>query len=108
MRNTEIGAAFVLSRARLSAPAGVALDAGGLAVQGGVFLVEGFTAKGQIRLIGARLGADLALAGAVITNPGAMALDLRPRHDGRSRRCRYHLRRDRSAAWAPGSAAGST
>lgn len=76
MRNTEIGAAFVLSRARLSAPAGVALDAGGLAVRGGMFLVEGFTAEGQIRLIGARLGANLALAGAVITNPGAVALDL--------------------------------
>ncbi|MBV9447086.1 MAG: hypothetical protein JO345_14490 [Streptosporangiaceae bacterium] len=76
MRNTEVGAAFVLSGARLSAPAGLALDAGGLVVKGGVFLVKGFTAEGQLRLIGARLGANLSVSGAEISNPGAMALNL--------------------------------
>jgi hypothetical protein len=76
MRNTEVGASFVLAGARLSAPAGIALDAGGLVVRGGVFCVDGFAAKGQVRLIGARLGANLALAGAVMSNQGAMALNL--------------------------------
>lgn len=76
MRNTEVGASFVLSGGRLSAPAGVALDAGGLVVRGGVFFVDGFTAEGQVRLIGASLSANLTLAGAVITNPGAKALNL--------------------------------
>jgi hypothetical protein len=76
MRNTEVGAAFVLSGARLSAPAGLALDAGGLVVKGGVFFVKGFTAEGQVRLIGARLGANFSLAGAVISNQGGKALNL--------------------------------
>jgi hypothetical protein len=66
----------VLSGARLSAPSGIALDAGGLTVRGGVFCVGGFVAEGQLRLIGARLDANLSLTGAVISNQGAIALDL--------------------------------
>jgi hypothetical protein len=81
LHNTSVGASFGLSGARLSPPSGVAppgmaLNAGGLTVQGGVFCVEGFTAEGEIRLIGARLGANLALAGAVLNNPGRVALNL--------------------------------
>jgi hypothetical protein len=76
MRNTQVGASFVLSGARLLAPSGVALDAGGLTVRGGVFCTRGFVAEGQLRLIGARLDANLSLTGAVISNQGAIALDL--------------------------------
>lgn len=76
MRNTEVGASFVLSGAKLSAPSGVALDAGGLTVHGGMFCVGGFVAEGQLRLIGARLDANLALTGAVVSNQSAMALNL--------------------------------
>jgi hypothetical protein len=81
LHNASVGASFGLSGARLSSPSGVApsgmaLNAGGLTVQGGVFCVEGFTAEGEIRLIGARLGANLALSGAVLSNPGGIALNL--------------------------------
>jgi len=76
MRNTQVGASLELSGARLSAPSGVALDAGGLTVRGGVFCVGGFAAEGRLRLIGARLDANLSLAGAVISSRGAIALDL--------------------------------
>lgn len=76
MRNTEVGASFVLSGARLSAPPGVALDAGGLTVHGGMFCLDGFIAEGQVRLIGARLDANLALTGSKLSNQGAIVLDL--------------------------------
>ncbi len=54
----------------------MALSAGGLTAQGGVFCVNGFAADGEVRLIGARLGANLALSGAVLSNPGRVALNL--------------------------------
>ena len=76
LHNAQVGATIGLSGAKLSAPSGTALNAGGLTVQGGVFCLDGFTAEGEIRLIGARLGANLALAGAVLSNPGKVALNL--------------------------------
>jgi hypothetical protein len=76
MHNTSVGASIGLSGAKLSAPSEVALSAGGLTVQGGVFCLNGFTTDGEVRLIGARLGANLALGGAVLSNPGKIALNL--------------------------------
>jgi hypothetical protein len=52
------------------------MSAGGLEVQGGVFCTEGFTAEGEVRMVGAKLGANLALVGAILRNPGKIALDL--------------------------------
>ena len=76
MSNTRIGASFGLIAAVLDNPGGVALNAGGLAVDGGVFCTGGFTAAGEVRLIGAHLGANLTLSGAELSNPGGIALNL--------------------------------
>jgi hypothetical protein len=54
----------------------VALSAGGLSVGGGVFLTNAFTARGEIALIGAQLGANLSLTGARLDNPDGRALTL--------------------------------
>jgi hypothetical protein len=65
-----------LGGARLHNPAGNALSAGGLIVSGGMFCTAGFVSFGRIFLVGARLGANLALRGADLRNPGKMALVL--------------------------------
>jgi len=65
-----------LAGARLNNPAGTALSAGGLVVSGGMFCTAGFTALGRVLLVGARLGANLALRKAELCNPGKMALVL--------------------------------
>jgi hypothetical protein len=74
--NTRIGASFGLVAATLDNPGGVALNAGGLTVDGGMFLTGGFAATGEVRLIGAHLAANLSLAGAALSNPGGRALNL--------------------------------
>ncbi len=40
-------------------PVGVALNADGINVRGGIFLDDGFTASGQVRLVSAEIGGDL-------------------------------------------------
>ena len=77
MDNARIGASLGLVAATLDNPGGVALNAGGLTVDGGVFLTGGFSAAGEMRLIGAQLAANLSLDGAALSNPGGLALDLR-------------------------------
>lgn len=76
MHNTHVGASLVLAAASLAHQGGVVLNAGGLTVAGGVFLTEGFSAVGEIRLVGAQLSANLSLPGAVLSNPDGTALDL--------------------------------
>ncbi|HEV2373859.1 MAG TPA: hypothetical protein VGS19_17010 [Streptosporangiaceae bacterium] len=77
LHNTRIGSSFVLTGATLSAPPGAAaLSAGGLAVQGGVFCGGDFTVDGEVTMVGARLAANLAMGGAVLRNPGKVALNL--------------------------------
>jgi hypothetical protein len=76
MHNTRLAASLVMSGAKLSNAGGVALSAGGLAVEGGVFLNQGFAADGGLKLFGAHLGANLALAGAAIRSSGDAALNL--------------------------------
>ncbi|HEX2315032.1 MAG TPA: hypothetical protein VHJ17_14920, partial [Thermomonospora sp.] len=41
-----------------------------------VWLSDGFSAEGEVRLVGARLGANLTLHGAVLDHPGGPALNL--------------------------------
>jgi hypothetical protein len=65
-----------LTGARLSNGDGLALSAGGLTVTGGMFCGGGFTARGQVLLVGARLGANLSLGQATLSNPGNVALRL--------------------------------
>jgi len=76
MHNARFGATMILADVRLQNPGGVALSAGGLSIDGGIFLTEHFVAAGEIRMIGSRLGANLSLAGASLSNPGGLALDL--------------------------------
>ena len=76
MHNTRVAASLVLSGAKLSNSGGVALSAGGLTVDGGVFLNAGFAADGDLRMYGARLRANLSLAGASIRSSGDGALNL--------------------------------
>jgi hypothetical protein len=74
LNNAHVGGLIRLGGARLRAPGGLALAAGGLTVDGGVFCLHGFTAEGPLRLVGARLGANLTFAGATLHNPDGVAL----------------------------------
>lgn len=76
MHNTRVDASLLLTGATLDNPAGTALDAGGLSVGGGLFLNDGFASAGQVRLVGARLAANFTLSASVLSNPGAIALNL--------------------------------
>ena len=76
LRNARIRAGLGLVAGTLDNPGGVALNAGGLTVDGGVFLTGGFAAEGEVRLLGAHLGANLSLHGAALSNPGGIALNL--------------------------------
>jgi hypothetical protein len=74
--NCRVTAHVSMSAARLDNPAGVALFAGGLDVGGGVFFDGGFCARGEFRLIGAHLAANLTLEGSTFENPGGVAVNL--------------------------------
>jgi hypothetical protein len=65
-----------LTGACLRNPDGLALSGGGLTVRGGMFLSGGFTAHGQVWLVGVRLGANLSFGQATLANPGNAALNL--------------------------------
>lgn len=54
---------------------GMALDATGMKTAGGVFLQNGFTATGEVRLVQAQVGQNLECDGATFTNPGGDALN---------------------------------
>ncbi|MFG1832969.1 translocation/assembly module TamB domain-containing protein, partial [Micromonospora chersina] len=55
-------------------PNGIALNADGLAVDQDIFCSEGFTATGEIRLVGVHIGGQLAFNGATLTNLDGDAL----------------------------------
>ncbi|MFF0451388.1 oxidoreductase [Streptomyces sp. NPDC004609] len=69
----------LLSGARITAPGGWAVSAGGLVPEGGVFFRDGFVAQGGIRMMGAQLPGGLFMKGARLESPGprgvALALD---------------------------------
>jgi hypothetical protein len=75
-QHARIGGHLQLVGARLRCAGDWALAAGGVTVDGGVWCSEGFTADGEIRLIGATLKSNLTLAGALLANPGGTALNL--------------------------------
>jgi len=72
----HIGGQLSLVRATLTNPdpGRPALHAEALTVGQSMFCGEGFTATGGVRLLGARIGGDLHLSGATLTNPGGDAL----------------------------------
>ncbi len=53
----------------------VALSADGVEVGGDVFLRQGFHAKGEVRLLGARIRGNLDCTGGTFKNPGGKALN---------------------------------
>ncbi|MBO1336292.1 oxidoreductase [Streptomyces sp. VRA16 Mangrove soil] len=67
--HTHIAGGLRLDRAQLSSSQGVALNAGGLAMRGGVFCEEGFVAYGQVLVPGAELPGGLWMRGARIEVP---------------------------------------
>jgi hypothetical protein len=74
--NCRVTAHLSMSAARLDNPAGVAFFAGGLDVGGGAFFSDGFSARGEFRLIGAHLAANLTIEGGTFDNPGGVAVNL--------------------------------
>jgi hypothetical protein len=76
MHNCRVAASLGLQGSSLTNPGGFALNAGGLTIDGGVFCTDGFTAAGEVMLIGAQLRDNLTLAGAILSNPGGIALSL--------------------------------
>ena len=73
--NCRIGVELVMGGALLENPGGDAFFAGGLNVAGGAFFNRGFIARGKVRLVGARLAANLSLSESTFANPGGVALD---------------------------------
>ncbi|WP_336217143.1 hypothetical protein [Nonomuraea sp. LPB2021202275-12-8] len=76
LMNAHIGTSLGLNGARLNLRAGAALSGVGLAVNGGVWCMEGFAVTGEIRLVGARLDANLCLTGAGLRNEDGPCLTL--------------------------------
>lgn len=56
-------------------PEGFALNADGMKVEGDVFLTDGFTAKGEVRLLGATIGGNLECTSSEFANPKGTALN---------------------------------
>ena len=63
---------------------GKSFNADGVKVVGSVFLCQGFTAEGEVRLVGAQIGGDLGCDGGSFKNPGDDALSADGAHVGGS------------------------
>ncbi|UUU22038.1 oxidoreductase [Streptomyces sp. DSM 40750] len=79
LTHARVSGGIILNRARLSAPDGWALSAGGLVTEGSVICRNGFVAHGEVRLLGAQLLGGLFMQGARLEGAGsrgvALALD---------------------------------
>ncbi|MEV1026336.1 oxidoreductase [Streptomyces sp. NPDC050264] len=75
--HTHIAGELLLDRAHLVAPGGIALNAGGLVMQGGVFCENGFVAHGQVLVPGAELSGGLWMREAriVVATPDEIAFN---------------------------------
>ncbi|WP_128428670.1 oxidoreductase [Streptomyces cyaneus] len=77
--NARVSGAVILNGARINAPGGWAVGAGGLALEGGFFCRGGLVTRGEVRLLGAQLPGGLFMKGARLESPGprgvALALD---------------------------------
>jgi hypothetical protein len=72
----DIGGLLLCLNTTITAPGQRAIQADRLRVGGSVRLAHEFTAEGEVRLVGARIGGSLDLGGAEINSPGLTALDL--------------------------------
>jgi hypothetical protein len=70
----RIGGDLVCTGARLENPNGDALSTDGMAVEGDVFLDQGFHAIGEVRLLGTHIKGQLNCTGARFDNPNGDAL----------------------------------
>lgn len=79
LSDARVTGGMLLNGARINAPGGWAIAAGGLIMEGGVFCQGGFVARGQIRLMEAQLPRGLHMRGARLECPGprgvALSLD---------------------------------
>ncbi|WP_406358527.1 oxidoreductase [Streptomyces sp. NBC_00658] len=79
LSDARVSGGMLLNGARISAPGGWAMAAGGLVMEGGVFCQGGFVARGQVRLMEAQLPRGLHMRGARLECPGprgvALSLD---------------------------------
>ncbi|MEU4097804.1 oxidoreductase [Streptomyces sp. NPDC026673] len=77
--NAQVRGAVNLNGAEITAPGEWAVSAGGLVAEGGVYCVDGFIARGEVRLMGAQLPGGLHMRGALLERPGqrgvVLALD---------------------------------
>ncbi|MEW1545942.1 oxidoreductase [Streptomyces tsukubensis] len=77
--NARVSGVVNLGGAEISAPGEWAVSAGGLVAEGGLYCLDGFTARGEIRLMGAQLPGGLHMRGAVLGDAGrggvVLALD---------------------------------
>ena len=72
----DIGGLLLCLNTTITAPGQRAIQADRVRVGGSVRLAHEFTAEGEVRLVGARIGGSLDLGGAEINSPGLTALDL--------------------------------
>lgn len=79
LSDAHVTGGLLLNGAKISAPGGWAVAAGGLVMEGGIFCQDGFVARGQVRLLGAQLPGGLFMRGAHLLSPGppgvVLALD---------------------------------
>ncbi|MFJ6656425.1 oxidoreductase [Streptomyces sp. NPDC091377] len=77
--NTQVGGVVNLGGAEVIAPGEWAVSAGGLVAEGGLYCLDGFTAQGGLRFMGAQFPGGLHMRGARVSHPGpggvALALD---------------------------------
>jgi hypothetical protein len=76
LRDAEIGGTLLCDRAAFENRGGMALGADRASVKGSIFLKNGFSAEGEVRLLGAQVGSNLECDGGSFNNPlGEAALN---------------------------------
>ncbi len=75
LTSAHIGGVLDCTGGQFSNPNGVALNADGLTVDGGMFCREGFSATGEVRLPGAHISGQLDCTGGQFSNPNGVALN---------------------------------
>lgn len=76
LSDARVTGGLLLNGARISAPGGWAVAAGGLVMEGGVYCNRGFVARGEVRLMGAQLPRGLFMPGAHLEDPGPRGVAL--------------------------------
>ncbi|WP_327672821.1 MULTISPECIES: oxidoreductase [unclassified Streptomyces] len=75
LSDARVTGGVLLNGARVIAPGGQAVAAGGLVMEGGMFC-KGLVAQGEVRLLGAQLPGGLFMQGAQLMDPGPRGVSL--------------------------------